>query len=64
MRQFYLEYKNETDLLELALKLPWGQNILILNQIKNNEERKYYLTATDQLGWSRAVLLNQMKYGN
>ncbi len=61
MRQFYLEYKNEPELLELALKIPWGQNMLIINQIKNKEERKYYLQATDQLGWSRAVLLTQIK---
>ena len=61
MRQFYLEYKDETDLLELAIKIPWGQNLLILHKIKDREERKYYLNATDKLGWSRAVLLNQIK---
>jgi predicted nuclease of restriction endonuclease-like (RecB) superfamily len=61
MRQFYLEYKNEPELLELALKIPWGQNMLIISQIKDKTERKYYLQATDQLGWSRAVLLNQIK---
>lgn len=61
MRQFYLVYKEKEDLLELALKIPWGQNMLIIQQLKNEEERKYYLKATDQLGWSRAVLLNQIK---
>ena len=60
MRQFYLEYENEPELLELALKIPWGQNMLIIHQLKNKKERKYYLQATDQLGWSRAVLLNQI----
>jgi predicted nuclease of restriction endonuclease-like (RecB) superfamily len=29
--------------------------------LKDNKERKYYLQATDQLAWSRAVLLNQIK---
>lgn len=61
MRQFYLEYKNETELLKMAMKIPWGQNMLIIQQLKDNKERKYYLQATDQLGWSRAVLLNQIK---
>ena len=61
MRQFYLEYENEPELLELALKIPWGQNMLIIHQLKSKKERKYYLQATDQLGWSRAVLLNQIK---
>jgi len=61
MRQFYLEYKNEPGLLEMAMKIPWGQNMLIIQQLKDNKERKYYLQATDKLGWSRAVLLNQIK---
>lgn len=61
MRQFYLVYKENEDLLELALKIPWGQNMVIIQQLKDEEERKYYLQATDQLGWSRAVLLNQIK---
>ena len=61
MRQFHLEYKNEPELLEIAMKIPWGQNMLIIHQLKDNKERKYYLQAIDQLGWSRAVLLNQIK---
>ena len=33
----------------------------ILHKIKNDEEKKYYLIATDKLAWSRAVLINQIK---
>lgn len=61
MRQFYLEYKNETKLLEIAFTIPWGQNLLIMHKIKDNKEKMYYLNATDKLGWSRSVLLNQIK---
>ena len=61
MRQFYLEYKNETELLEIAFTIPWGQNLLIMHKIKENKEKMYYLNATDKLGWSRSVLLNQIK---
>lgn len=61
MRQFYLTYRDEAELLELAMKIPWGQNLLIMHKVKDNKERKYYLTETDKLGWSRAVLLNQIK---
>lgn len=61
MRQFYLIYRDEAELLELAMKIPWGQNLLIMHKVKDNKERKYYLTETDKLGWSRAVLLNQIK---
>jgi predicted nuclease of restriction endonuclease-like (RecB) superfamily len=48
MRQFYLEYKNLPELLDMAIKIPWGQNMLIIYQIKDTEERKYYLRATEQ----------------
>ena len=61
MRQFYLEYKDKIELLELALTIPWGQNLLVMHKIKDNQEKEYYLNATDKLGWSRAVLLNQIK---
>jgi predicted nuclease of restriction endonuclease-like (RecB) superfamily len=61
MRQFYLDYKDNTNLLELALTIPWGQNLLIMHQIKDVNEKEYYLNATNKLGWSRAVLLNQIK---
>ena len=61
MRQFYLEYKDESVLLNLAVKIPWGQNLLIMHKIKDKDEREYYLNVTDKLAWSRSVLLNQIK---
>ena len=61
MRSFYLEYKDLPELLELALQIPWSQNLLILSKVSEIEERQYYLDATIKLGWSRAVLLNQLK---
>jgi len=61
MRQFYLEYCENKELLELALNIPWSHNILIMNKIKDIGERKYYLISTQKLAWSRAVLLNQIK---
>ena len=61
MRQFFLEYENEAILLRLASLIPWGQNIVIISKIKKKDERKYYLKATSQMGWSRNVLLNQIK---
>jgi len=61
MRQFYLEYSENNELLEFALNIPWSHNILIMNKIKDESERRYYLIATQKLAWSRAVLLNQIK---
>ncbi len=61
MRQFYLQYKEHPSLLNQALQIPWSHNILIFQQLKGNKEREYYLRSTEQMGWSRAVLLNQIK---
>jgi len=61
MRQFYLEYKGKPELLKLALQIPWSQNLLIISKVSEEEQRRYYLESTIKMGWSRAVLLNQIK---
>jgi predicted nuclease of restriction endonuclease-like (RecB) superfamily len=61
MRQFYMEYKGSPILQQLVGEIPWGQNILIFSRIKDKAERKYYLQACKRFGWSRNVLLNQIK---
>jgi len=61
MRMFYLEYKDDQILAQLVPELPWGHNILIMQRIKDVAERKYYITSSIKLGWSRNVLLNQIK---
>ena len=61
MRRFYKEYKDSTILQQLVGELPWGHNILIFTKVKNRNAQKYYLETTVQFGWSRNVLLNQIK---
>jgi predicted nuclease of restriction endonuclease-like (RecB) superfamily len=48
---------------ELAAAVPWGHHALLLGRIKSPPELIYYLRATAQFGWSRNVLLNQIKAG-
>jgi predicted nuclease of restriction endonuclease-like (RecB) superfamily len=50
-------------LRQLVAKIPWGQNLLILNKLSDSAARLYYLQATARFGWSRNVLLNQIKAG-
>lgn len=47
--------------LQLVAQIPWGHHRLILDKITDAVARLYYLRATAQFGWSRAVLLNQIK---
>lgn len=53
MRRFYLEYREHSELKNLALEIPWGQNLLILSKIKDNKEREYYLSHSLENGWTR-----------
>lgn len=48
---------------ELAAAVPWGHHVLLLGRIKAAPELFYYLRATARFGWSRRVLLNQIKAG-
>ncbi len=48
---------------QLVAAVPWGQHLTILNKTSDPAARLYYLRATAQLGWSRSVLLNQIKAG-
>ncbi|MCX6152725.1 MAG: PDDEXK nuclease domain-containing protein [Candidatus Kapabacteria bacterium] len=60
-RQFYLEYCDFPNLQQLVGEIPWGHNVLIMQKIKDDNERKYYLESTENFGWTRNVLLNQIK---
>lgn len=48
---------------ELAAAVPWGHHVFLLGKVKDTDGLFYYLRATAKLGWSRSVLLNQIKAG-
>ena len=48
---------------DLLAAIPWGHHVNLLTKVKDPAARLYYLRATAQLGWSRNVLLNQIKAG-
>ena len=61
MRQFYLEYPSSEKLPQLVAEIPWGHHLELMAKVKAREEREYYLKATIEMGWSRNVLLHQIK---
>jgi predicted nuclease of restriction endonuclease-like (RecB) superfamily len=63
MRQAYLEYRDQPELRRLVEDVPWSHNVLILQKVKDAAARLYYLRATTRFGWTRNVLLNQIKAG-
>lgn len=60
IRNIYLEYNELPILQQLVAEIPWGQNLVILNKVKELEARRYYLEMTQQQGWSRSTLQMQI----
>jgi predicted nuclease of restriction endonuclease-like (RecB) superfamily len=48
---------------DLLPAVPWGHHIEILKKVTETAARLWYLRATARFGWSRNVLLNQIKAG-
>jgi predicted nuclease of restriction endonuclease-like (RecB) superfamily len=48
---------------DLVAAVPWGHHANALAKLNDPAARLYYLRATARLGWSRNVLLNQIKAG-
>ncbi|MCB4757248.1 MAG: PDDEXK nuclease domain-containing protein [Elusimicrobia bacterium] len=48
-------------LQQLVAEIPWGHHLTLLNKVKNPAARLYYLRATSHFGWSRDILINQIK---
>ena len=48
---------------ELVSSVPWGHHVLLLGRMDDPAAHLYYLRSTAQFGWSRNVLLHQIKAG-
>ena len=48
--------KNNENIRELILNLPWGQNFLLIEKLKEMPVRIWYMQMTIEKGWSRNVL--------
>jgi predicted nuclease of restriction endonuclease-like (RecB) superfamily len=46
---------------DIVVDVPWGHHVNVLLKIEEPRARLYYLKATARFGWSRAVLLAQVK---
>ncbi len=51
-------------LQQLVADVPWGHHIMIIEKLADPAARLWYLRATVRFGWSRNVLLNQIKAGS
>ena len=56
MRQFAETYDNYEIVQQVAAQIPWFHNVVIMEKVKNPDERFFYIRKTVQNGWSRNVL--------
>ena len=61
MRQFYMTYKDNPILQQAVGEIPWTHNIVIMTKVKEPIEQEFYLQATSEFGWTKAILENQIK---
>ena len=60
MRDFYKNYENDQALLQLAMKIGWTLNVVIMEAELTREARKWYLEQAREQKWSKAVLLEKL----
>ena len=61
MRSLAEAWPDEEILQQLVAKLPWSHNVRVLDRIKDRPTREWYLHAALEYGWSRDVLVLQIK---
>jgi predicted nuclease of restriction endonuclease-like (RecB) superfamily len=61
MRAFADTYPDEQIVQQLVAQIPWGHNVRILDSVKKQDERLWYIQQTIENGWSRSVLEHQIE---
>ena len=61
MRAFYAAYEKTPEIMRLAMRLGWTQNVAILERCGNNEERAWYIRAALRFGWKKRNYWNRSK---
>lgn len=63
MRAFAEAYPDEQIVQQAAGQIPWFHNCMLLDKVKDPEERLWYIQQTIEHGWSRSVLTQRVESG-
>ena len=63
MAKFAAEYPNLEFVQTVSAQIPWSHNIVILEKVKEPEQREWYIQKTAENGWSHNVLIHQIESG-
>jgi predicted nuclease of restriction endonuclease-like (RecB) superfamily len=61
MRKFAEEYKELEFVQQVAAQIPWWHNVILMDKIKDNVKREWYIQKIMENGWSRNVLVHQIE---
>lgn len=61
MKKIAVEYPNFGFVQEVLAQITWYHNVILMDKVKDIEERKWYISQTIKNGWSTNVLKNQIK---
>jgi len=63
MRAFAEAWPDEQNVHQLGGQIPWRHNCVILDKVKDAQERQWYIQQTIEHGWSRSILTAQIESG-
>ncbi len=61
MAQFAETYPDEQFVQQVVAQIPWGQNIVLLDKVNDDNTRRWYAEKTVENGWTRNVLTHQIE---
>ena len=61
MARFYAEYQDNEILHPLVGEISWSKHLVIMNKIKDTQERQFYILATKKFGWTKNVLIHKIE---
>lgn len=47
----------------VSAQIPWSHNVAILDKVKGEKQREWYIRKTAENGWSHNVLIHQIESG-
>ena len=63
MSKFASTYPDEQFVQTVSAQIPWSHNVAILDKVKDQEERIWYIQKATENGWSHSVLVHQIESG-
>lgn len=59
MSKFASTYPDEQFVQTVSAQIPWSHNVAILDKVKGEKQREWYIRKTAENGWSHNVLIHQ-----